>query len=220
MTTPASPMAQNALMIIDVQNDFCEGGSLAISESEDIFPSIEMWAKTFASFGRPVIYSMDYHPKETPHFDIWPVHCVAGSEGAKLHEKTYIPDPLKSPVYFVLKGLGQDHGYSAFSQPANVFQYRFPEDAQPKDDLLTLLADEGVKTLYVVGLATDYCVKQTVLDALKHGFQVKVLLDGCAAVDVANQYTSWDEMYEAGADLFVYSRRVAPLTNEAEDVIV
>jgi nicotinamidase/pyrazinamidase len=207
-------MAKNALMVIDVQRDFCKGGALAVEESDYIFPSVRLWAETFEAFKRPIIYSMDYHPEYTPHFDRWPVHCVRGTEGAKMDERTYVPDGTFTPVYFVQKGLGEDDGYSAFSSPSLIYKYQFPEESFPEESLLSVLLQEDVETLYVLGLATDYCVKQTVFDARDLGFRVIVLLDGCAAVDTEHQKESWAAMQAAGAELFYYSHRLNVLNEE------
>lgn len=208
MSESAPRMADSALLVVDVQNDFCEGGSLAVPESPHIFESVNTWIQTFEEFGRPVIYSLDYHPKDTPHFEKWPVHCVAGTEGAKLHNSVFLADPDKTPVYFVLKGLGQDDGYSAFSQPSSVIGYHFPDEATQHGSLFETLIAEGVTTLYVLGLATDYCVRQSVLDALDLNLRVMVLLDGCAAVNVAGQKKVWREMFNAGAEVFFGAKRL------------
>lgn len=212
----ASPMAQNALLVVDVQNDFTTGtdekpaGSLAVPGSERIFGAVNMWIKTFMGFNRPVIFTFDFHPPTTPHFDKWPVHCVQDTEGSELDKRVFFPDTLDSPVYFIYKGLGKDDGYSAFSEPQQGLRIDpFREDTVTEIDSITeVLTETGTKTLYVVGLATDFCVKHSVLDALARGIRVVVFLDACAAVFPNDVPAVVTELTEAGAEVFWGTERL------------
>jgi len=151
------------LLIVDLQRDFCPGGALAVAGADEIVPRINGIMKKFDL----VLASRDMHPEGTRHFDTWPVHCVRGTPGAEFHPglDTACVD------CFLEKGTSrEDDGYSDF-ESSNV-------------DLAGYLRDRGVARLYVCGLATDYCVKETVLDARAHGFETIVLEDCIRAVDV------------------------------------
>ncbi len=137
---------------VDVQNDFCPGGSLAVREGNEVVaPLNELNEYTRAQDGT-VVFTGDQHPQETPHFNTWPVHCVAGTEGAALHQDLQI---LPGDV-LVDKGTGQTDGYSAFEG--------LTHEGQTLAELVTPVDRERVAVL-IGGLATDYCVKQTALDA-------------------------------------------------------
>lgn len=151
------------LLIVDLQRDFCPGGALAVAGADDIVGRINRIMKKFDL----VLASRDMHPPETRHFGIWPVHCVQGTPGAEFHPG------LDSACVdcFLEKGTScEDDGYSDF-ESTNI-------------DLSSYLRSRGVGQIYVCGLATDYCVKETVLDALALGFAVCVLEDCIRAVDV------------------------------------
>ncbi|ETN94142.1 nicotinamidase/pyrazinamidase [Zhouia amylolytica] len=152
-----------ALLIVDVQNDFCTGGVLEAKGGEEITDVINNIAHRFDL----VIASKDWHPDQTDHFLKWPKHCVQFSKGAEFH-----PSLNTNNIQQVfLKGTGiLDDGYSAFDA-SNV-------------DLAAYLRKQGVDELYVVGLATDYCVKSTALDAVDNGFKTFVLTDAVKAVNV------------------------------------
>ena len=170
------------LLIVDVQNDFCPGGALAVPHGDRVVPVINTLMDRF-----PVIVaSKDWHPYHTGHFDKWPVHCVHNSPGAEFH-----PDLASERIDQVfLKGTGaKDDGYSAYEATnANLEQY---------------LKDHRVDDLYVVGLATDYCVRQSALDAVARGFKTSVVTDAVAAVDVhpGDGERALKEMQAAGAAL-------------------
>lgn len=170
---------KKALLIVDVQNDFCPGGSLAIKEGNDIVPIInDLMNKVDV-----VITTQDWHPHDSTHFEDWPVHCVADTDGSKLNPKLN-QDKIDQ---FTLKGTDQDdHGYSAFDA-TNI-------------SLPGYLKEQDVDSLYVVGLATDYCVRASALDALKLGFHTYVVTDAIAAVDLkeGDGKKALDEMYKAG----------------------
>jgi len=152
-----------ALLVVDVQNDFCPGGALAVAGGDAVIPVINAWMPRFAT----VIASRDWHPVNSVHFNKWLPHCVAGTYGAQFRAG------LDTGRFLLIldKGTGDtDDGYSAFEATS--------------ENLESWLRSRGVETLYVCGLATDYCVLQTVLDALRLGFGVTVIRDGIAAVEV------------------------------------
>ena len=154
------------LLIVDVQNDFCPGGSLAVSEGDKVVPVINRLMKLFPV----VVASKDWHPRKTVHFQKWPPHCVHNSRGAEFHPD--IHDVGIQQVF--LKGTGdRDDGYSAYEATnLNLEQY---------------LKDRKVNELFVVGLATDYCVKASALDSVKRGFKTFVVTDAVEAVNLNPQ---------------------------------
>ena len=152
-----------ALLIVDVQNDFCPGGTLAVPEGDKVVPVINQMMANF----RLIVASKDWHPKDTVHFKKWPPHCVQNTLGADFHPKL---DVSKIKKIFLKGTKNKDDGYSAFEATSA--------------DLGEFLKKEGVEDLYVVGLATDYCVKATALDADKLGFETFVVEDAVAAVNV------------------------------------
>lgn len=181
----------SALLVVDVQRDFCHGGALAVTEGDAIVPVLNRCIGSFAGRGAPVYATRDWHPSVTNHFKLhgglWPVHCVAGTAGASFHEA------LRLPRDAIIVTKGQDpgaHGYSAFEG--------MTDEGVP---LLDDLRRRGVLHLYVGGLATDYCVKCSVLDALNHGFRVTVLADAVRGVDVqpGDSARAMTEMTAAGA---------------------
>lgn len=163
-----------ALLIVDVQNDFCPGGRLAIRGAERIIPTLNKYIELFLKFNLPIFTSRDWHPKETSHFDSfggsWPLHCVANSEGAMFHRD------LKLPAQAIILSKGMDANKDSYS----VFQAR-DENGHGFPDLLGTL---GIEELFCCGLATDYCVKESVRDALKFGLKVKLLTDAIEGVDI------------------------------------
>ena len=173
---------KKALLIVDVQNDFCPGGALGIKEGNQIVPIIN----TLMDKVDIVIATQDWHPQDSTHFQKWPVHCVAETKGAELN-----PELNKNKInQFALKGTGQDDpGYSAFDA-TNI----------SLSDYLNL---QNVGSLYVVGLATDYCVRASALDASRLGFHTYVVTDAIAAVDLedGDGRKALDEMYKAGCIL-------------------
>ncbi len=164
----------DALVIVDVQNDFCPGGSLPVPEGDAVVPILNRYAERFADLHAPIFASRDWHPPVTTHFTAhggrWPPHCVQGTRGAEFHAELRLP----REVVVVSKGMDPDEdAYSCFQAEDS---YGMPFAA--------VLAEREVGRLFVGGLATDYCVKATVLDALKHGFQVVVLEDAVRAVNI------------------------------------
>ena len=183
----------SALLIVDVQNDFCPGGALAVPEGDRVVAPLRKLAARFGALGLPVYASRDWHPADSRHFKdqggTWPVHCVQGSEGACLREDLQLP----SSVMIVSKGQARhDDGYSAIAG-----------DVAGRGSLLADLNARRVNHLYVGGLATDYCVKHSVLDALRQGIDVTVLTDAIRAVDVSpgDGARALEEMKAAGAKL-------------------
>ncbi|MEL4306874.1 nicotinamidase [Joostella sp. CR20] len=152
-----------ALLIVDVQNDFCTGGVLAAKGGEEVAPVINKIASKF----NYVIASKDWHPPKTKHFDKWPPHCVQDTHGADFH------NALNAEIIndIAYKGTGTiDDGYSAFE--ATNF------------DLAEKLKEHQISEVYVSGIATDYCVLSTALDALKAGFKTFVLTDAIRGVNL------------------------------------
>ena len=171
------PGRKSALLVVDVQNDFADAqGSLYVRGGEAVVPVVNHEVARAQAEGRLVVYTQDWHPEHTPHFQldggVWPVHCVAGSWGAEFVRGLVIAGPV------VRKGTGGEDGYSGFS-------VRDPKSgASAPTELEKLLRDAAVSELLVVGLATDYCVKETALDAVRLGFETSVLLAGTRAVDL------------------------------------
>ena len=167
-------MADKALLIVDVQNDFCPGGALGVRGGDEIIPVLNEYADRFARAGLPVYASRDWHPRQTRHFrefgGPWPPHCVQNTPGAEFHKDVRFPADTR----IVAKGTDpEDHGYSAFDAK--------DERGRP---LAESLRASGVQKLYIGGLATDYCVKETTLDALAEGMDVVVLTDAIRGIDV------------------------------------
>lgn len=182
-----SAAKRKALIIADVQNDFCPGGTLAVPHGNEIIPALNELTKRFLDKGDVVVKSRDWHPLTTSHFvthgGTWPVHCVQNTYGAEFH-----PDLLDDPRIIVIsKGLGNSDNYSAFDNT----------------ELARMLRDLNVDELWVGGLATDYCVKDTVLDGLKAGFKVVALTEAMRAVDVmpGDGERAIEEMRTAGAQI-------------------
>ena len=179
---------KKALIVVDVQNDFCPGGSLAVAHGDEVVAPLNQLIKQFLDRGEPVYKTRDWHPAQTKHFQIyggiWPVHCVQGTRGAEFH-RDLSADPR---VTVISKGIDERaDGYSGFDGT----------------NLAELLREEGVGEVWVGGLATDYCVKHTVLDALKEGFEVKALADAMRAVNVNQDdgAKAIEEMRAAGAEI-------------------
>jgi nicotinamidase/pyrazinamidase len=168
---------QTALVVVDVQNDFADpAGSLSVAGGEGVIDAVNTQVEAAVSAGALVAYTQDWHPPSTPHFakdgGIWPVHCVADSWGAQLHPRLVVAGPV------VHKGVSGEDGYSGFTM-------RHPLTAETlPTDLEAVLREHGSERVVVVGLATDYCVLATALDALELGFETVVLRDAVAAVDL------------------------------------
>ena len=194
MSAPPTFEAGDCLLLADPQNDFCPGGSLAVAGGDKIMPVLSDWAEAAARSRVPIFVSRDWHPVRTTHFKefggIWPPHCVMGTHGAEFHPDFRLP--ASSTV--ISKGMGEtEDAYSAF---------------QARDEagvpLADLLARDAVRHIYIGGLATDYCVRSSVLDALSNGLRVTLIADGMRAVNLqpTDGERARTEMLAAGADEF------------------
>jgi nicotinamidase/pyrazinamidase len=185
--------SKDALIVVDVQNDFCLGGSLAVKDGDHVVPVLNRYIDQFTKAGLPIFATRDWHPEKTSHFisggGPWPAHCIQGSKGAEFH-----PD-LKLPreTVVVSAGMGaEEDGYSGFLG-------RDESGAKLAD----LLRQRGIERIFVGGLATDYCVKHTVLDGLKEGFKVVLLADSVRGVNLkpGDSARAIEEMLHAGAEV-------------------
>jgi len=178
-----------ALILVDIQNDFCPGGALAVNEGDQIVPAVNRLIPEFPL----VISTQDWHPENHISFKEqggpWPPHCLQGTRGAELHSD------LKTDTiahYFRKASSPDKDDYSEFAG---------------KDDrgrsLDQVLKRHGVKTLYAVGLATDYCVLETVIDGLRLGYEVYAVTDAMRAVNVnpADGEKALQKMASSGAHL-------------------
>jgi nicotinamidase/pyrazinamidase len=178
---------KQALILVDVQNDFCPGGALAVDKGDEVVAPLNQLIDEFLKRGAPVYKSRDWHPATTKHFakygGTWPVHCVQNTPGAEFHPALR-DDPR---IVVISKGLGDTDCYSAFDET----------------DLAEQLHRQGIEEVLVGGLATDYCVKNTVLDALKHGFKVKAVKNAMRAVNLQpdDGERALEEMRTAGAEI-------------------
>lgn len=181
----------DALLVIDVQNDFCPGGALAVSGGDGVVPVLNQYIREFRQTGLLVIFSRDWHPQKTTHFKefggIWPRHCIQGTKGAEFHPDLNVPDN----AIIVTKGNDPDSDdYSAFQAVT--------EDGHGLGDMLR---EMGIKRILVGGLATDYCVKESALSGINEGFDVVLLEDAIKGVDInpGDSVKAIDEMHKAGA---------------------
>jgi len=165
---------KKALLVVDVQNDFCPGGALGIPGGDRLVPKLNKYIVYAKKKGWPVFASRDWHPLRSRHFKdfggTWPVHCLQNSPGAAFHPR------LKLPRDAILLYKGMDPDKDSYS----VFQAE-DEKGRPFLQVLTFM---GIEELYVGGLATDYCVKSTVLDALAHKLKARVLMDAIQGVNL------------------------------------
>ena len=178
--------AKSALILVDVQNDFCPGGSLAVPNGDAVVPVLNNYTTRFVEAGAPVYATRDWHPTNHLSFNeqggIWPIHCVQESSGADFHPDLELPQHVR----VISKAQKADEeAYSGFGGT----------------DLAACLHVQGIKRVYVGGLATDYCVKSTVLDALKENFETYFLADGSRGVEVkpGDVAAAEAEMADAGA---------------------
>jgi nicotinamidase/pyrazinamidase len=178
--------SDSALIIVDVQVDFCPGGALPVPDGDKIIPFINRYIKIFKENNLPIIATRDWHPPNhisfKPYGGIWPIHCVQNTPGAAFHPKLKLPND----VIIISKATEPNkEAYSGFEGT----------------ELSSILNSKGVRRLFIGGLATDYCVKNTVLDALKLGFQAFLLLDGTKGVNVNpdDSKKAIEEMIRKGA---------------------
>ncbi|MEO6683892.1 MAG: isochorismatase family protein [Ginsengibacter sp.] len=179
---------KKALLIVDVQNDFCPGGTLPSPAGDSVIPVINSLLDRFDL----VIASKDWHPEKTVHFENWPVHCVRATHGADFHKDL----DISKIDEVVLKGTSNiDDGYSAFEATNH--------------DLTYLLKKNNIDTVYVCGLTTEYCVKATAQDALHAGFKVFVITDATGPVEAkkGDEVKALQEIKEMGIGL-IQSRQV------------
>ena len=166
-----------ALLVVDCQNDFADPeGSLFVTGASDVLAATNRDVVRAVVAGSPVVYTQDWHPPITPHFEkdggIWPVHCVEDTWGAAFHPSLVVVGPS------VRKGVEGGDGYSGFS-------VRDPESGEEHaTELDVMLRSRRVTSVVVVGLALDYCVKETAADAVRLGYETTLVRDATAAVDL------------------------------------
>ena len=186
---------RTAVVVVDLQNDFADpSGKLVVNRGEAIIPAVNDAVREALDAGAFVAVTQDWHPESTPHFakdgGIWPVHCVAGTWGAELHPSFAVP--LEAPR--VRKGAQGEDGYSGFTMRD------LESGAETPTELEGMLRERGIERVVVCGLATDYCVRATALDAVRLGFAVTLLVGAIAAVNLApdDGDRALSEMAEAG----------------------
>ncbi|HEX6444612.1 MAG TPA: isochorismatase family protein [Streptosporangiales bacterium] len=182
-----------ALVVVDVQNDFCEGGSLAVAGGADVAAAITDLIAEHAGEYAHIVATQDWHVDPGAHFSpepdyvrSWPEHCVHDSEGAELHpalDAGRIEERFRKGQY--------DDGYSGFGGTSADDGQRLPD----------WLRDHGVDAVDVVGIATDHCVRATAIDAARAGFATRVLLDLTAGVSRDTTDQALADMRDAGAEL-------------------
>jgi nicotinamidase/pyrazinamidase len=183
---------KRALVIVDLQNDFCEGGSLGVDGGNEVARRVSEYVAAHGDEYALVVASRDYHVDPGGHFsdhpdfrDSWPVHCVVGTSGADFH-----PD------------FAVDHLDDVFSKGAYSAAYSAFEAVDERGRTLEqTLREEGIEVVDLVGLATDYCVRSTTLDAVRAGFQARVLTHMAAGVSRDGTVAALDEMAKAGVEL-------------------
>jgi len=179
-----------ALIVVDMQVDFLPGGALEVPNSDTIIPIINEYVRFFESKNLPIFYSRDWHPEDHCSFKenggTWPKHCVQNTKGAEFHPDLYI----SNKAFIISKGFEKDkEAYSAFQNT----------------DLNEKLKQFKVENVFVCGVATDYCVLHTVLDALKNGYKTFLLVDAIKGVDlnVNDSEEAIKKMVHAGAEIVV-----------------
>jgi nicotinamidase/pyrazinamidase len=188
--------ASTALLVVDVQNDFADPkGSLFVNGGEGVVPRANDEIDRAVAAGAPVLYTQDWHPASTPHFQkdggIWPVHCVQETWGAAFHPELRVEGTV------IRKGTGGEDGYSGFS-------VRDPRSGERSSTRLEQeLRSRGVVRVVIAGLATDYCVVETAVDATHLGFETAVIRAAIRAVDLqpGDGDRAIARMREAGADV-------------------
>ncbi|MGD0423680.1 MAG: isochorismatase family protein [Candidatus Bathyarchaeia archaeon] len=158
----------SVLVVVDVQNDFCPRGAVPVPQGDKVVPMLNEYVKKFRNAGAAIIFTRDWHPHDHSSFKSqggpWPPHCVQGSKGAEFHEALVLPPGAE----VVSKADKRDEAYSFFQGT----------------DLAREFHQRDLTKMFVGGLATDYCVKETVLDGLKNGFEVYHLDDASRGVNV------------------------------------
>ena len=182
---------KKALLVVDVQNDFCPGGALGIHGGPKIIPILNKYIKFFEKKNLPIFVTRDWHPKVTKHFKqfggVWPKHCIERTQGAQFYPE------LKFPKEALLMSKGMDPEKDSYSA--------FHATDSNGTELANLLKIFGVTEIYIGGLATDYCVKYSTLDALKEGLNVFILTDAIAGVNLTQKDSreALEEMISCGA---------------------
>ena len=186
---------QRALVIVDVQNDFCEGGALGVDGGAAVAAGISAYTSAHAEDYNAIVATADWHIDPGAHFsenpdfvDSWPVHCVAGTEGAAFHPEVKPATDQVDELF--LKG-EYTAAYSGFEGHA----------ADSDVTLAGWLRDRGITSIDVCGIATDHCVRATAADGLKEGFAVRILTDLVAGVDAERSQAALAELEQAGAVL-------------------
>lgn len=186
---------KSALLIVDVQNDFCPGGKLAIPEGDRVVAVLNKYIMVFSNKRLPIFASRDWHPLKTSHFKKyggdWPQHCIQETKGAQFHPDLFLPEN----TIIISKGIEEDlDSYSAFLG-----------QNLSGDDLSDILRELEIEKLFIGGLATDYCVKNTTLDALDNGFEVSLLIDAIKGVDEEGSAQAIKEMIDSGAEEMTFA---------------
>ena len=186
-----------ALVVVDIQNDFADpSGSLAVAGAADVVARANLEIGRASRQGALVVYTQDWHPESTPHFakdgGIWPVHCVAGTWGAEL-----FPALRVGPGEVVRKGSNGEDGYSGFTVRDPV------SGVETVTPLEGLLRERGIGRVVVCGLATDYCVNATAIDAIRLGFETRVLAHLCMPVNLraGDGQRAIEQMQSAGVEV-------------------
>lgn len=184
-------MTKRALLLIDIQKDFCKGGALAVPYGDDVVPVANKLIEKFTASDDMVIATQDWHPENHGSFAanhpgkkvlditdldgqmqiLWPVHCVENTVGAEFHD-----DLLPIPYVFCKGEDAKVDSYSGF----------FDNGKRNKTQLDAFLKENGITDVYIMGLATDYCVKFSALDAVELGYNVFLVSDGCRGVNANN----------------------------------
>jgi len=200
-----------ALVVVDVQNDFADpAGSLAVAGAGEVLARANLEIGRALQAGALVVYTQDWHPSSTPHFakdgGVWPVHCVADTWGAEFHPRLRVEGEV------VRKGISGEDGYSGFTMRDPVSGEETPTPLEG------MLRERGIRRVVVCGLATDYCVNATVLDARRLGFETVVLVDACAPVNLQpdDGAQALAAMHSAGAELAGESETADPVAGEPE----
>ena len=200
MGVPFTYDDRTALLVVDVQNDFADpAGSLYVPGGEAVVGLINAEVAAARAAGALVVVTQDWHPPDTPHFakdgGVWPVHCVRDTWGAELHPRLH-PDVLAEGRR-IRKGVDGEDGYSGFTVAHPQTGARAPTG------LADLLREHRVERVVIAGLATDYCVKETALDAAELGLAVTVIVDGVRPVEVepGDGQRAIDAMVAAGVAL-------------------
>ncbi|MFH1857948.1 MAG: bifunctional nicotinamidase/pyrazinamidase [Candidatus Omnitrophota bacterium] len=190
-------MKKSALLIVDVQNDFCSGGALPVPQGDQVVPVLNQYGRAFREAALAIFASRDWHPSVTKHFKayggLWPPHCVQGTKGAEFHPKLSL-----AQAAILSKGMDPEKdSYSAFHA-----------STKEEVDFGALLKQQGIQRLFVGGLATDYCVKHSVLDACRRGLETYVLEDAIRGVvlNAGDSERALREMKQAGAKVIRFQK--------------